>query len=139
MMRAKPAWRNEGTRREERALNGMEHHIPDRFQQDRRGGAWLREELLQLLTLAGTLAGLCITGVALFRSLGHGTTSGTLADDMLAITALVFLVCTYLIFFALRVARQALAQRLEKMIDALFLLGLTGMVATGFVMVYTVL
>ena len=32
-----------------------------------RRGTWLREELLQLLTLAATLAGLCITGVALFH------------------------------------------------------------------------
>ncbi|MFI4927419.1 MAG: hypothetical protein ACHP7E_07010 [Burkholderiales bacterium] len=29
----------------------------------RRSG-WLRDELLQLLSLSGTLAGLCITGVA---------------------------------------------------------------------------
>jgi hypothetical protein len=104
----------------------------------RRSG-WLREELLQLLTLAGTLAGLCITGVALFHTIGRGTLPGTLADDMLAIAALMFLVCCYLIFFALRVARDVIAQRLELVVDGLFLLGLTGMVAAGFVMVYTVL
>jgi tellurite resistance protein TehA-like permease len=104
----------------------------------RRSG-WLREELLQLLSLAGTLAGLCITGVALFHSIGRGTVPGTLADDMLAVSALLFLLCTYLIFFALRVAREELAQRLERAVDALFLLALTGMVAAGFVMVYTVL
>jgi hypothetical protein len=33
-------------------------------------GAWQREELLHLLSLSGTLAGLCITGVALFHTLG---------------------------------------------------------------------
>lgn len=102
-------------------------------------GGWLREELLQLLSLAGTLAGLCITGVALFHTLGRGTVPGTLADDMLAVSALLFLVCTYLIFFALRVAREDIARRLERIVDALFLLALTSMVATGFVMVYTVL
>jgi hypothetical protein len=104
-----------------------------------RRGTWLREELLQLLTLAATLAGLCITGVALFHTIGRGTLPGTVADDMLAVSALLFLVCTYLIFFALRVSREALAVRLEKIVDALFLLALTGMVASGFVMVYTVL
>lgn len=69
----------------------------------------------------------------------RGTIPGTLADDMLAISALVFLLCTYLIFFALRIAREAVAIRMEKIIDGLFLLGLTGMVASGIVMVYTVL
>jgi hypothetical protein len=98
----------------------MTSQVPDRLQQARRGTTWLREELLQLLTLAGTLP-------------------GTLADDMLAISALVFLLCTYLIFFALRIAREVVALRVEKIIDALFLLGLTGMVASGMVMVYTVL
>ena len=100
---------------------------------------WLREELLQLLSLAGTLAGLCITGVALFHSIGRGTVPGTLADDMLAIAALLFLLCTYLIFIALRVARDVSALFLERLVDVLFLLGLTGMVGAGFVMVYTVL
>jgi hypothetical protein len=117
----------------------MTSQVPDRLQQARRGTTWLREELLQLLTLAGTLAGLCITGVALFHTIGRGTLPGTLADDMLAISALVFLLCTYLIFFALRIAREVVALRVEKIIDALFLLGLTGMVASGMVMVYTVL
>lgn len=111
---------------------------PERFSAASRSG-WLRDELLQLLSLSGTLAGLCITGVALFHTIGRGTLPGTLADDMLAISALFFLLCSYLIFFALRVAREDLAQRLERLVDALFLLALTGMVAAGFVMVYTVL
>jgi hypothetical protein len=51
----------------------------------------------------------------------------------------VFLLCTYLIFFALRIAREPVALRLERIIDGLVLLGLTGMVASGIVMVYTVL
>jgi hypothetical protein len=113
--------------------------LKERRQPASRTTAWLREELLQLLTLAGTLAGLCITGVALFHSIGRGTVPGTLADDMLAIAALLFLLSTYLIFFALRVASEALARHLELIVDALFLLGLTGMVGAGFVMVYTVL
>jgi hypothetical protein len=111
---------------------------PPDFPAARRSG-WLRDELLQLLSLSGTLAGLCITGVALFHTIGRGTLPGTFADDLLAISALFFLLCSYLIFFALRVAREEIAQRLERVVDALFLLALTGMVAAGFVMVYTVL
>ena len=37
----------------------------------KRGGAWLREELLRLLSLAATLAGFCIAGVALFHTIGR--------------------------------------------------------------------
>jgi len=99
---------------------------------------WLREELLQLLSLSGTLAGLCITGVALFHTLGRSSFSQTIADDALAISALLFLVCTYLIFFALRTRHDPLALALERTADILFLLALTGMVGSGFIMVYTV-
>jgi hypothetical protein len=103
-----------------------------------RNGTWLREELLHLLSLSGTLAGLCITGVTLFHALGNSSLPETVADDALAISALLFLVCTYTIFFALRTTRDALAFALESAADVLFLLALTGMVASGFIMVYTV-
>lgn len=103
-----------------------------------RRGIWLREELMHLLTLSGTLAGLCITGVTMFHTIGRSSLPETIADDTLAIAALLFLVCTYTIFFALRTRNLPLAHVLENVADLLFLLGLTGMVVAGFIMVYTV-
>lgn len=99
---------------------------------------WVREELLHLLTLSGTMAGLCITGVTLFYTVGRDSRVGSLADDMLAICALMFLLCTYVVFIALRTKRPGLAVVLDKAVDILFTLALTLMVGTGFVMVYTV-
>jgi uncharacterized membrane protein len=104
-----------------------------------RKATWVREELLQLLSVAGTLAGLAITGVTLFRTLGRESMSTTIADDLLAISALLFLLCLYVIFFGLRTDRETRARRLEQVADLLFLLGLTVMVASGFIMVYSVL
>jgi hypothetical protein len=98
----------------------------------------LRNELLHLLSLSGTMAGLCITGITLFHTMKHASGAGTIADDMLALSALFFLLCTYMIFIALRTRNPAVANRLDKIIDALFSLAMTSMVATGFVMVYTV-
>jgi hypothetical protein len=102
------------------------------------GGTWQREELLHLLTLSGTLAGLCITGVTLFHTMGRSSLPQTIADDTLAVSALLQLVCTYVIFFALRTRSEKLARALERSADALFFFGLTGMVASGLIMVYTV-
>lgn len=101
-----------------------------------RNATWLREELLHLLSLSGTLAGLCITAVTLFHTIGAASLTQTIADDVLAVSALLFLVCTYTIFFALRTKRTSLAVTLEKVADVLFLLALTGMVLSGFIMVY---
>ena len=104
-----------------------------------RKGIWLRDEMLHLLSLSGTLSGLCITGVTLFHTTGKASLQETLADDILAISALMFLLCTYMIFFTLRTKRESLALALEKVVDATFLLALTGMVISGFIMVYKLL
>ena len=50
-----------------------------------RPTTWQREELLHLLSLSATLAGLCITGVTLFHTLGRSSLPQTIADDALAI------------------------------------------------------
>jgi hypothetical protein len=101
-----------------------------------RQPTWIRQELLHLLSVSGTLAGLCITGVTLFHTIGRPSVPQTLADDLLAISALLFLLCTYAIFIALRTKREALAVLLEKVVDTVFLLALSGMVGSGFIMVY---
>jgi hypothetical protein len=106
--------------------------------QTRNGATWQREELLHLLTLSGTLTGLCITGVTLFHTIGRSSLPQTIADDTLAVSALLQLLCTYVIFFALRTKSERLARALEKTADGLFFLGLTGMVASGLIMAYTV-
>ena len=104
-----------------------------------RKATWVREELLQLLSLSGTLAGLSITGVAVFRAMSPQSMSATIADDLLAISALIFMVCLYVIFFGLRTERETLARALEKIADLLFLMALTTMVTSGFIMVYSVM
>ena len=104
-----------------------------------RQATWIREELLHLLSVSGTLAGLCITGVTLFHTLGRASMPETLADDLLAISALLFLLCTYVIFIALRTRRETVARLLEKVADTLFLAALSGMVGSGFIMVYTLI
>lgn len=99
---------------------------------------WLRDELLHLLSVSATLSGLCVTVVALMNTVGKRVATATIVDDMFAICALLFLVCMYLIFTALRVKTPALLIRLTKLIDAVFLASMTGMTLAAFVMVYTV-
>lgn len=100
--------------------------------------SWVREELLQLLSVSATLSGLCITVVALMNALAKQITTVSVADDMLAICALLFLICMYLIFTALRINNNHMLNKLVNLIDFLFLLAMTMMTLAGFVMVYTI-
>lgn len=99
---------------------------------------WERDEIIQLLSLSGTLAGLCITALTVFKTLSKSPLSVTVADDLLAVSALSFLIATYIFFFALRIKTERLASLFEKSGDLFFLLALSGMVSSGFIMVYTI-
>lgn len=99
----------------------------------------IQNEMLHLLSVSGTLAGLCITVVALINTLGKSTRAATVVDDMFAICALLFLICIYLIFSALRVRRQRIAKMLVKSVDILFMVAMTLMTGAAFIMVYMVL
>jgi len=85
------------------------------------------------------MAGLCITGVTLFHTVGKGAAASTIVDEMMAVCALTFLLSTYAAFWSLRSRKQVIAERLEEVADVTFALALTGMVAAGIVMVFTVL
>ena len=95
-----------------------------------------RDELTSLLSLCGTLAGLCIGIVAFINTSHRG--AATLIDDVLAVCAAVFLLCIYLITFALRTRSPKRAALLTRIIELLFLATLTVMTVAGFFMVYTV-
>jgi hypothetical protein len=94
------------------------------------------QELTALLPLCGTLAGLCIGIVAFINGAGRG--AGTWLDDVLATCAATFVLCIYLITWALRAQAQPRVEFLTKLVEVLFLATLTVMTITGFVMVYTV-
>jgi hypothetical protein len=100
--------------------------------------SWMRDELFHLLSISASLSGLCITVVALMKNFGKIDLSATIVDDMFAICSVLFLICVYLIFFALRDKTPALVLPLFKFIDLIFLIAMTSMTMAALVMVYTV-
>jgi hypothetical protein len=97
-----------------------------------------RQELVGLLSVSGSLAGLCITVVALMNTFDKTRAGVSAIDDVFAFCGAGFLLCTYLIFWALRSDRPSLSTTLLKIVDAIFLLTLTSMTLAGFAVVYTV-
>ena len=97
-----------------------------------------REAMLSLLSTAGTLAGIGIALIGIINTNGGGTTA-TIADDILLLSALGFLVVCYLIFFAVRNFSGAHAWRMLVIIDVVFLGSMTLMVLAGFIVVYTMM
>jgi hypothetical protein len=102
-----------------------------------RGPNWKRAELLSLLSASGTLAGLCITVVAVMNTFDKSGSAVTIIDDLLAGCAAGFVACIYLIFWALRSPNSAMFSNLVRVVDGVFLLALGCMTGAGFLMVYT--
>lgn len=99
---------------------------------------WMREELFQLLSISTSLSGLSITVVALMKNFSKIDLSATMVDDMFVICSVLFLICVYLIFFALKSSAPKLVVKLIKFIDLIFLTGITIMTFAALIMVYTV-
>jgi len=97
-----------------------------------------RGVLLSLLPTSGTLAGIAVGLVGLINTRA-GSDASTLADDILMLSALGFLVVCYLIFFAIRKIDSAAAHRIIRVIDVIFLFSLTLIVFSGFIVVYELL
>jgi hypothetical protein len=99
---------------------------------------WGREELLGLLSNSANLAGLCVTVVALMNTFDRSNSTATFVDDLFALCATAFLVCTYVIFWALRSRRGDIPAWLMRTIDGLFLLALTSMTAASFLLIFAI-
>jgi hypothetical protein len=97
-----------------------------------------RDALLVLLQTAGMLAGFGVSLVGIIN-VDRGGAPATVADDILLLSALGFLVVCYLVFFTLRNVSAAITSRMLKIIDVLFLGSMTLMVLAGFVVVYTLM
>ena len=95
-----------------------------------------RELLLRLLPMSASLAGLSVGAVTLFRLTDKSVRLATFADDLLVICAALFLLSTYLIFWALRSRNPGRVRWLARLVDGVFLVALTVLVFVGFVMVY---
>lgn len=99
---------------------------------------WDRTELLSLISASSTLAGLCITVVAVMNSISKNDQAITIIDDIFALCAAGFLLCTYLIFWALRSKSDRTRLMLINVIDVLFLTAISSMTFAAFMMIYTI-
>lgn len=95
----------------------------------------IRDAMLSLLPTCGTLAGIAI-GLASAINLRPSGGAGTLADEILLVSALGFLIACYLIFFTLRSSSDATRATLMVAIDWVFLGSLTLIVFSGFIVVF---
>jgi Na+/alanine symporter len=83
---------------------------------------------IHIFAVSAAMVGVCLTVIELCQIVTGLNRVGTLADNLLAVDALVFLVACVFSYAALRTRGQKRNDNIERVADIAFLLGLSGMV-----------
>jgi uncharacterized membrane protein YqjE len=93
---------------------------------------------IHIFTVSSAMVGVCLTVIGLIRVVITLGRADTLADDLLAGDALLFLISCLLSYWALRSRSLRRMHRLEKIADGIFILAMIGMVIICALITYTI-
>src|SRR6476469_10104625 len=102
-------------------------------------GTKLEQDIcIHIFTVSSAMVGVCLTVIGLIRVVITFGRADTLADDLLAVDALLFLISCLLSYWALRSRSVRRMHRLEKIADGIFILAMIGMVIICALITYTI-
>ncbi len=93
---------------------------------------------IHIFTVSSAMVGVCLTVIGLIRVVITLGKADTLADDCLAMDALLFLTSSLLSYWALRSRGLRRMHRLERVADGIFIFAMIGMAAICALITYTV-
>ena len=93
---------------------------------------------MHVFAVSAGMVGVCLTAIGLLRLIAAQTKAQTLGDDLLAVDAMLFVVCAFLAFWSFKTNEPSVRRRLRLMVDTLFLAGLAGMGAICAIIAYAV-
>ena len=93
---------------------------------------------IHIFTVSSAMVGVCLTVIGLIRVVITLGRADTLADDLLAGDALLFLISCLLSYWALRSRSLRRMHRLEKIADVIFIVAMIGMVIICALITYTI-
>jgi len=93
---------------------------------------------IHIFTVSSAMVGVCLTVIGLIRVVITLGSADTLADDLLAGDALLFLISCLLSYWALRSRGLRRMHRLERIADGIFIMAMIGMVVICALITYTI-
>lgn len=93
---------------------------------------------MHVFAVSSAMVGVCLTAIGLLRLVVAQTRVQTLGDDLLAVDAMLFVVCTFLAFWSFKTNAPILRRRLRLAVDTLVLAGLAGMGSICAVIAYAI-
>jgi len=93
---------------------------------------------IHIFTVSSAMVGVCLTVIGLIRVVVTLGKADTIADDCLAMDALLFLTSCLLSYWALRFRGLRRMHRLEQIEDGIFIFAMIGMVAICALITYSI-
>lgn len=93
---------------------------------------------MHVFAVSSGMVGVCLTAIGLLRLIAAQTKAQTLGDDLLAVDAILFVVCAFLAFWSFKTKEPSIRRCLRFVVDTLFLSGLAGMGAICAVIAYAI-
>ncbi|RBP44344.1 hypothetical protein DES53_104163 [Roseimicrobium gellanilyticum] len=100
----------------------------------------LEEDIaIHIFSVSAAMVGVCITVISIVRVVIRAEGVNTIADDLLAVDALIFLLSCFLSYWALRTRKKNRMHRVERAADIVFLSGLSVMAIVCVLIVWAVI
>jgi len=111
---------------------------PPKTQQAGHSFTFEEDICLHIFSASATLLGVCLTVIGIIRVVVSGSHTNTVADDIVAFSAMMFMSCCFLSYWAMRNRAVRRLHRVEKIADMLFLIGLCLLGTACFVITYAI-
>jgi hypothetical protein len=115
----------------------LRRQAPDRLLDHGSRAALEKDLCIHIFGVSAGMVGVCVTVIGLLRVAFTLDKVNTLADDLLAGDALLFLLACIASYWALRTRSTQRMHQVENVADLLFLVGLAGMVGVCLLLTYT--
>jgi len=96
------------------------------------------EMTMHVFSISAGMIGVCLTAIGILRLVTHQIQTETIGDNLLAVDAVLFVLCCFLAFWSIKTSSQGLRKMLRFTIDLLFMVALSLMVVVCAIIAYAI-
>lgn len=91
---------------------------------------------VHVFSISAGMVGVCLTAIGILRVVSNQNSTQTIGDDLLAVDAVLFMLCCFLCFWSFKTRNVSRRRALRLVIDVLFMIALTVMVGVCAIIAY---
>lgn len=94
---------------------------------------------MHVFSISAAMVGVCLTAIGILRLVAAQTKVQTLGDELLAVDAVIFVLCSFLSFWSFKTRQPRFRHRLRLVVDGLFIIALFLMVSICTIIAYALI